>query len=111
MELPHCCSLLPLGFFSLRLLCLLQLSFIEGHGTGTAVGDKVELTAVATAFAQSVGAEGAAAAARSAVGMTSIKSLLGHCKAAAGVAGLLKVCGPPSQRSRPWISWKSVEIC
>ena len=54
------------------------------------MGDKVELTAVATAYAQTVGPE-AAAAARSAVGMTSIKSLLGHCKAAAGMAGLLKV--------------------
>ncbi|WP_189046880.1 type I polyketide synthase [Micromonospora sonchi] len=55
----------------------------EGHGTGTAVGDATELRAL--------GAERRSAdpqAAPAAIG--SIKGMIGHTKAAAGVAGLIK---------------------
>lgn len=53
---------------------------VEGHGTGTAVGDRVELVALNRVRA--------GAAARAALG--SVKANLGHTKAAAGVAGLIK---------------------
>lgn len=56
-------------------------AFVEGHGTGTPAGDKVELTAVA-----SVMAPGGAAS----CGITSLKSTVGHCKAAAGIGALIK---------------------
>lgn len=59
-----------------------SVPYFEGHGTGTPVGDDLELTAVSTARHQS-GAEG-----RAAIG--SVKAQIGHTKAAAGVAGLIK---------------------
>src|SRR5262249_29885661 len=56
------------------------LGLYEGHGTGTAVGDLVELTALNEVRA---GAGTAAA-------LGSVKANIGHTKAASGVAGVLK---------------------
>lgn len=72
-----------------------DLDFIEGHGTGTAVGDKVELQGVALA-AQKFGQ----ISPRS-IGMTSFKSLVGHTKAAAGVGGFIKAALAVNQRVIP----------
>lgn len=58
------------------------VAYFEGHGTGTAVGDATELHVLTTAR------EEAGARTRAAIG--SIKANLGHTKAAAGIAGLLK---------------------
>ncbi|OKK14307.1 erythronolide synthase [Streptomyces sp. CB00455] len=55
----------------------------EGHGTGTAVGDATELTALMGARAEADPQAPVAA-------ITSIKGMIGHTKAAAGVAGLIK---------------------
>jgi enediyne polyketide synthase len=55
----------------------------EGHGTGTAVGDATELAALSEVRRRS-GQKGAPAA------IGSIKANVGHTKAAAGIAGLLK---------------------
>ncbi|MFC4057169.1 SDR family NAD(P)-dependent oxidoreductase [Planomonospora corallina] len=55
----------------------------EGHGTGTALGDATELKALSSARA-TADPEAAPAA------ITSIKGMIGHTKAAAGVAGLIK---------------------
>ncbi|KAB2590373.1 type I polyketide synthase [Streptomyces arboris] len=55
----------------------------EGHGTGTPVGDANELGALTAARAEA--APGAPAAA-----ISSAKAMIGHTKAAAGVAGLIK---------------------
>ncbi|MFL5540563.1 MAG: SDR family NAD(P)-dependent oxidoreductase [Longimicrobiaceae bacterium] len=60
-----------------------SIGFFEGHGTGTEVGDAVELEVMARARAGD-----ASAAAPAAVG--SVKALIGHTKAAAGAAGLIK---------------------
>jgi enediyne polyketide synthase len=57
-----------------------DLSFVEAHGTGTAVGDPIEIQALATLRKD--------ACAPLPVG--SIKANIGHTKAAAGLAGLLK---------------------
>ncbi|HBL25340.1 MAG TPA: beta keto-acyl synthase, partial [Acidobacteria bacterium] len=61
------------------------VGYFEGHGTGTAVGDTAELEALSGALLE---ARGAGAAPPVPVG--SIKANIGHTKAAAGVAGLLK---------------------
>ncbi|WP_409495955.1 SDR family NAD(P)-dependent oxidoreductase [Amycolatopsis sp. cmx-11-12] len=53
---------------------------IEGHGTGTEVGDRVELEALTE-----VRGTGAVPAA-----LSTVKANIGHTKAAAGVAGLIK---------------------
>ncbi|MCK6552180.1 type I polyketide synthase, partial [Myxococcota bacterium] len=58
-----------------------QLSFIEAHGTGTALGDPIEVEALAEVFAGSK--------LRCALG--SVKTNLGHLEGAAGIAGIIKV--------------------
>jgi acyl transferase domain-containing protein/NAD(P)-dependent dehydrogenase (short-subunit alcohol dehydrogenase family)/acyl carrier protein len=55
-------------------------TLIEAHGTSTRVGDVVEVESLATVF------DGA----RNSIGLGSVKSNLGHLKAGAGAAGLLK---------------------
>ncbi|WP_197336730.1 non-ribosomal peptide synthetase/type I polyketide synthase, partial [Ralstonia solanacearum] len=60
-----------------------QIGYIEAHGTGTALGDPIELNALKSVFAHGP------AAGRCAVG--SVKTNIGHLEAAAGVASLIKV--------------------
>lgn len=72
------------------------LSFVEGHGTGTPVGDKIELTAMAAAITES----NPEAALRT-CGMTSLKSIVGHCKAAAGVGAFIKAVMAANRRVIP----------
>ncbi len=59
------------------------VGLIEAHGTGTRVGDKVEFKALNRIFEES-GANGRKCA------LGSVKSMIGHTKAAAGAAGLIK---------------------
>jgi acyl transferase domain-containing protein/acyl carrier protein/SAM-dependent methyltransferase len=61
------------------------LSYIEAHGTGTALGDPIEVAGLATAFAE----VGEGTSSRCAIG--SVKSNIGHLESAAGIAGLTKV--------------------
>jgi 3-oxoacyl-(acyl-carrier-protein) synthase/NAD(P)H-dependent flavin oxidoreductase YrpB (nitropropane dioxygenase family) len=65
-------------------ICPTTASLFEAHGTGTVVGDRAEALAL-SAFLEEAGA----AAQTCAIG--SIKSMIGHTKATAGVAGLAKV--------------------
>jgi enediyne polyketide synthase len=58
------------------------VALFEAHGTGTAVGDPVEITAIADV-------RRAARATEPAV-LGSVKANIGHTKAAAGIAGLIK---------------------
>lgn len=60
------------------------ISYLEAHGTGTPLGDPIELAGLATAFATADVDDFVCA-------VGSVKSNLGHCEAAAGVAGLTKV--------------------
>ncbi|MET0131953.1 MAG: type I polyketide synthase [Kibdelosporangium sp.] len=59
------------------------VGYVEGHGTGTAVGDTTEITALSAVR------RAANPAAPPAV-LGTIKANIGHTKAAAGVAGLIK---------------------
>ena len=60
-----------------------DVAFFEAHGTGTAVGDAVELNTLISARQASHTNTGPA-------WLGSIKANIGHTKAAAGVAGLIK---------------------
>lgn len=60
------------------------VAYFEGHGTGTAVGDTAELKAL-TRSRHEAATNGASPAV-----VSSIKAIIGHTKAAAGVAGLIK---------------------
>ncbi|MEW6261031.1 MAG: beta-ketoacyl synthase N-terminal-like domain-containing protein, partial [Thermodesulfobacteriota bacterium] len=61
------------------------VGLIEAHGTGTRVGDRVEVEALRRVYC---GAGKAGSAKRHVLG--SVKSQIGHTKAAAGAAGLIK---------------------
>lgn len=61
-----------------------QITCIEAHGTGTELGDPIEATALAQAFA-------ADTQDRAFCALGSVKSNIGHLEAAAGVAGLTKL--------------------
>ncbi|HEX4982311.1 MAG TPA: SDR family NAD(P)-dependent oxidoreductase [Ilumatobacteraceae bacterium] len=58
-------------------------SLVEAHGTSTRVGDVVEVSSIADVFATADIAPGS-------IALGSVKSNIGHLKAAAGAAGLLK---------------------
>jgi len=58
------------------------VGYVEAHGTGTAVGDVVEVNAIAGVYRASGAAPGSTA-------IGSVKSMIGHTKCAAGLAGLI----------------------
>ncbi|MCX7293788.1 type I polyketide synthase, partial [Janthinobacterium sp.] len=60
------------------------ISYIEAHGTGTSLGDPIEIAGLSRAFGQST-------ADRQFCAIGSVKSNIGHGESAAGIAGLTKV--------------------
>ena len=59
-----------------------SISCIEAHGTGTALGDPIEVTGLVKAWASEH---------RGTCALGSVKSNIGHLESAAGIAGLLKI--------------------
>ncbi|WP_193173347.1 SDR family NAD(P)-dependent oxidoreductase, partial [Nisaea nitritireducens] len=57
-----------------------EIGYIEAHGTGTVLGDPVEIEGLSKVFGT-----------RDPLPVGSVKSNLGHCEAAAGLVGLTKV--------------------
>ncbi|MBI4060061.1 MAG: acyltransferase domain-containing protein, partial [Elusimicrobia bacterium] len=60
------------------------VELVEAHGTGTAVGDGIEVEAISGVYRRSAGRDGAWCA------LGSVKSMIGHAKAAAGAAAFVK---------------------
>ncbi len=60
-----------------------SVSYVEAHGTSTRVGDATELASLTEVF-------GKAGAAPGSIALGSVKSNIGHLKAAAGAAGVFK---------------------
>ena len=89
-----------------------DLRYIEMHGTGTTVGDPVEVEAVGAALSD--------AGVQQPCPLGSIKTNIGHTETAAGVAGLMKVAlslqhrvVPPSLHFRvpnPRIAWERLPV-
>ena len=73
-----------------------DLSYLEAHGTGTSLGDPVEVEGMQSAFAATLPVGQAARC-----GIGSIKSNLGHLESAAGLAGVLKVVAAMARRRLP----------
>jgi acyl transferase domain-containing protein/NAD(P)H-dependent flavin oxidoreductase YrpB (nitropropane dioxygenase family)/NADP-dependent 3-hydroxy acid dehydrogenase YdfG len=61
-----------------------SVGLIEAHGTGTIAGDRAEIETLKRVF-------GGAGAMRQSCAIGSVKSMIGHTKCTAGLAGLIKV--------------------
>ncbi|MCP5049282.1 MAG: polyketide synthase, partial [bacterium] len=60
------------------------ISYLEAHGTGTALGDPIEIAGLTRAFEKYPGDKRNCA-------IGSVKSNIGHCESASGIAGITKV--------------------
>ncbi len=84
-----------------------DIGMIEAHGTGTVVGDRIELTTLEALFAEAGAAPGSSV-------LGSVKSQIGHTKCAAGLAGIIKsamavhtgVKPPTLHVERPNSAWR-----
>lgn len=70
------------------------VTYVEGHGTGTPLGDPIELAALIQTFRAST-------ARKQFCGIGSVKSNIGHLNSAAGVAGLIKTVLALEHRTLP----------
>src|SRR4029077_11641207 len=61
-----------------------DVQYVEAHGTGTLLGDPIEAKALGKVLASDRPAGRLCA-------IGSVKTNIGHCEAAAGIAGLIKV--------------------
>ena len=71
-----------------------NISYVEAHGSGTPVGDPIEVKALTTAFRVSTERSGYCA-------IGSVKTNIGHLDAAAGVAGIIKTVLALKHRQLP----------
>ncbi|MCP5006300.1 MAG: SDR family NAD(P)-dependent oxidoreductase, partial [Planctomycetes bacterium] len=67
------------------------ITYIEAHGTGTELGDPIEIKGLKTAFKELYQEFGYDPAKTAHCGIGSVKSNIGHLELAAGVAGVIKV--------------------
>lgn len=77
-----------------------QIEYVECHGTGTALGDPIEVQALAQAYCSSQ---------RTPLTLGAAKSCIGHAESAAGLVGLIKAvlalqadCIPPQAHFNQW---------
>ncbi len=67
------------------------VAYVEAHGTGTAIGDPTEINALAEAYPKRTRP----------LAIGSVKANIGHTKAAAGMAGMIKALFAARQRILP----------
>ncbi|WP_340676611.1 beta-ketoacyl synthase N-terminal-like domain-containing protein [Paraglaciecola sp.] len=70
------------------------ISFIEAHGTATELGDPIEVNALTNAYREFTERKQYCA-------LGSVKSNIGHLDAAAGMAGIIKLCGMFQRKQIP----------
>ncbi len=68
-----------------------SIGLIECHGTGTPLGDPIEIEGLKLAFGELYRDRNLEPPAEPVIGLGSVKSNIGHAETAAGVAGLIKV--------------------
>ncbi|MGW0416119.1 amino acid adenylation domain-containing protein [Streptomyces collinus] len=79
------------------------IGYIEAHGTGTPLGDPIEVDALREAFGQLYRDWGRPVV-EGRTGLGSVKSNIGHLEAAAGVAGVVKVLLSMRHRLMPGLA-------
>ncbi|MCP4717038.1 MAG: polyketide synthase, partial [Deltaproteobacteria bacterium] len=67
------------------------IGYIEAHGTGTELGDPIEIEGLKAAFKELYQTNGAFDLTEAHCGLGSVKTNIGHLELAAGVAGVIKV--------------------
>ena len=88
-----------------------EVSYIEAHGTGTPLGDPIELAALNTVYGQQRSDK---------LMVGSIKTNMGHLEAAAGIAGFIKLVLSVHNQTipkhlhfsapNPYIDWSNIAI-
>ncbi|HZF11232.1 MAG TPA: type I polyketide synthase, partial [Thermoanaerobaculia bacterium] len=76
------------------------IGYVEAHGSGTPLGDPIEMAALAEAF-RSAADEGDGELPAASCAVSSVKTAIGHCNTAAGVAGLIKATLALGHRTLP----------
>ncbi|GAB2883510.1 type I polyketide synthase [Streptomyces mayteni] len=92
-----------------------DVGYVETHGTGTALGDPIEVRALAGVLGV-----GRAEAGTGPVALGSVKTNIGHLEAGAGIAGLIKAVltvergvvppHPHLTRPNPYIPWDELPV-
>ncbi len=76
-----------------------EISYIEAHGTGTQMGDPIEVAALTQVFQRTTAEQGFC-------GLGSVKNNIGHLDVAAGIAGLIKtICALQHRQIPPTINF------
>jgi len=76
-----------------------DISYIEAHGTGTQLGDPIEVSALTQVFRRTTKERGVC-------GLGSVKNNIGHLDVAAGIAGLIKtICALQHRKLPPTINF------
>ncbi|MDC8758414.1 SDR family NAD(P)-dependent oxidoreductase [Janthinobacterium sp. hw3] len=81
---PHAQAALVAGALAEAGIDPRSISYLEAHGTGTPLGDPIEIAGLSKAF-------GATTQERQFCAIGSVKSNIGHCESAAGIAAVTKV--------------------
>jgi acyl transferase domain-containing protein len=76
-----------------------EVRFLSAHGTGTSLGDPIELAAAGRALSAANDFSGAEGGALTVIGAS--KSYLGHTEGTAGLSGLLMAAAAAGQRAAP----------
>ncbi len=68
-----------------------KVTYIEAHGTGTPLGDPIEIEGLKLAFSELFEAQNISNPVKEYCGIGSVKTNIGHLEAAAGIAGFIKL--------------------
>lgn len=80
------------------------VSYIETHGTGTPLGDPIEINALKRAFTQLQQEYGIEGTSKVYCGLGAVKTNLGHLESASGIAGVIKVLLAMKHKKLPAIN-------
>ncbi|MCG6895171.1 MAG: SDR family NAD(P)-dependent oxidoreductase, partial [Desulfobacteraceae bacterium] len=77
------------------------VGYIETHGTGTPIGDPIEINGLIKAFTELYARRGESLPEKELCGLGSVKTNIGHLETAAGIAGVIKTVLALQHRKLP----------